>query len=224
MERPESKRAMKDALADFMSEDGRGNSTAGVGDSAVAETGDRSGSALSAAYGEIVASYGGKPVSGGTPATPDAAPAGKRQLVAAYDKLVEHEASKPKEPLSFERPVPAWRRYGVPALGVLSVVATAYLWIARPRWLYPEVDPPLPPTNAAMAQRVLIAGSIIMETFHATQGRYPATFSEAGVNLPWMSILPSGDGGYNLMTDAASGRMRLQASPDGSVRIEGISK
>ena len=221
MERPESKRAMKDALADFMSEGGRG-AAAGVG-GATTEAGDRSGSALSSAYGEVVASYGGKPVAGGAPAS-DPTPAGKQQLVDAYDKLVEHEASRPVESISFDQPVPAWRRYGVPILGALAFVATAYLWIARPKWLYPDFDSPAPPADAATAQRALIAGSIIMQNFHATQGRYPANFGDAGVNLPWMSVVPTSDGGFSLMTDAASGRLRMQSTPGVPPRIEGLSR
>lgn len=172
--------------------------------------------------GRSVASYG-KPVSGGAPAeTP--APAGKQQLVEAYDKLVEHEAAKPKEPLSFERPVPAWRKYGVPALGIAAFVATAYLWIGRPKWLYLDVDPPVPPANAEAARRALIAGSIIMQSYRATKGRYPDNFKDAGVTLPWMSIVPGGDGGFTLMTDAGSGRLMLQSTPAAPFKIEGPSR
>jgi len=219
VDKPESKRAMTDALAAFMNEDGRGARPV------AADPDGRAGQTLSAAYGDIVASYGGKPVAGGAPAPSSAPPPeGKQQLVEAFDKLVEHEASKPKEPLSFERAVPAWRKYGVPALGVLAFAASAYLWIARPKWLYPDFDPPMPPASAEMAQRALIAGSIIMQNYHATQGRYPANFKDAGVNLPWMSIAPAGNGGFSLMTDAASGRLMLQSTPGAPFRIEGLSK
>ena len=215
MGRPDANQEMKDALAAFMS-DGERSAPRPRGDPAEGGA-QRSSESLSSAYGALIDSYSGaKPVAE-TPADP---PAGKQELVAAYDKLVEHEDSKPTEPFSYERPVPAWRRYGVPIAGILAVVATGYLGMARPAWLYPA--PPIPPmpTNAAAAEKALIAGAIVLENFRAAQGRYPASFKEAGIDVPWMSFVPSTDGGFSLMTDAVSGRMIMQAAPGAPYEIE----
>jgi hypothetical protein len=99
---------------------------------------------LNAAYQAILETYRpARPVeaSAGSaepaaPAPAAAPPTGKEQLVQAYDRLIEHEATKPK---SFLPPLPAkWRRFVVPAVAAASIATTAYIWIAKPAWLFPD--------------------------------------------------------------------------------------
>ena len=175
---------------------------------------------LSAAYQTIVENYRpARPVEPGaadSPATPP--PSGKEQLLQAYDRLVEHEATKPR---GFLGPVPAkWRRFVAPTIGILAAAATAYLWIAKPSWLYPRFEPAAPPTTQVGAEQLLISTLIMVQQFEADSGRLPANLNQLGADLGAVSMVLTGDGGYRLLTGAAGRPISLRVVPGLDPQIE----
>lgn len=156
------------------------------------------------------------------PASGQRGPGGKEELVAAFDRLVEHEATKPRR---FRLPVPVWwRRFAQPAIITASVLAMAYFWIAKPAWLYPPVVPIAAPTNAHQAQQTLIAASILIEQFRQTHNRLPSSLAEAGADIPSVSILADSNGGFRLIGGVASQPMSYRNIPGGIPILEGVSR
>ncbi|MFN0177427.1 MAG: hypothetical protein ACKVZ0_01420 [Gemmatimonadales bacterium] len=153
--------------------------------------------------------------------TGHAAPPGKEELLAAYDRLVEHEATKP---LGHAGPAQApWKRLLFPAVGVLSAVATVYLWIAKPEWLYPTFEPSPPPETATEAQLQLVAASILVEQYHQETGHFPTSFADLGLEAPSLSITPDA-GGYRIIGGTSSQPMFLRGAPGQPSTLENFPR
>jgi hypothetical protein len=178
---------------------------------------------LNDAYQAIVEAYRpGRPVDPSRSALSEPAPsepvAGKQRLLEAYDRLVEHEATKPR---GFLPPMTArWRRFVTPTIGAVSLAATIYLSVAKPAWLYPTFDPPPAPTTDAAAEQVLIAGLIMVQQFEADSGRLPRNPTEVGIDPTAVSILPTGGGGYRLATSVGSRTLSILVTPGADPEIE----
>lgn len=152
------------------------------------------------------------------PSTPTVTTAGdKRELLAAFDRLVEHEANRPTGPvLPMESRV---RKYLVPAVGAMAAVATLYLWIARPAWLYPRLDQVPMATTSWQAQQMLIAASALVNQYQQQTGRYPVDLKEVGLNLPSLSIGPD-EGGFRIVGGTQASPMYLRSQPGRPLQIE----
>lgn len=143
----------------------------------------------------------GQPPPPALPATV-AVGAGKEQLITAYDRLVEHEATKPRR---WQLPTAAkWKRFIQPAIITTSVVAMGYLWLGKPGWLYPTVDPIDVPTTQLKANQTLVATSLLVQDFQRKYGRLPSVLSEVGVDIPSVSILADSNGGFRLVGGLAN--------------------
>lgn len=142
------------------------------------------------------------------PAAAPAVPGGKEELLAAYDRLVEHEATRPVASVS---PVASpWKRYLGPAIGAVSAVATVFLWVVQPAWLYPTFEPSPPPTTLAEAQMQLVAASILVEQYQQETGHRPNSFADVGLEAPTLSITSDEGGGYRIIGGMTSQPMFLR--------------
>jgi hypothetical protein len=158
---------------------------------------------------------------GATPTGNAPAPAGKEELLAAYDRLVEHEATKPRTPVVA---TPAtWKRYLVPTVGAVSAVAAAYLWIGKPEWLYPTFEPLPPPVTATQAQLQLVAASILVEQYQQETGHLPTSFADLGLEAPSLSIT-SDAGGYRIIGGTPSQPMFLRGAPGQPSTLENFPR
>lgn len=178
---------------------------------------------LGAAYQAIVETYRpvSRPVEAGPTDVPQGPPApvsGKEQLLEASDRLVEHEATKPR----FLGPVTAkWRRFVLPMIAAAATVGMAYLWIAKPEWLYPRFEAVGPPATELGAEQLLIAALIMVQQFEADNGRLPTTLNELGVDMSSVSMVVTGGGGYQLVTGVGGKAISLRVLPGVDPRIEG---
>ncbi|MBL8989263.1 MAG: hypothetical protein JNJ80_23510 [Gemmatimonadetes bacterium] len=180
-----------------------------------------SGESLAAAYQALMTTY-----TGASPATPrpgsaepvqaTPTPGNKEQLLAAYDQLVEYEASKPKvaeAALAVEARKRGWKRFVQPAIIAACLAGMGYIWFGKPAWLYPPFDPIAPPANELQASRQLIAASILVAGHQERLGRLPTTLEELGIALPGTTIFNPGDGSYQLMTTFGRRSLLLNAAP-----------
>lgn len=107
---------------------------------------------------------------------------GKEVLLEAYDRLIEHEATKP---LRAVRPTEAaWRRFVRPAIIATSAAAVLYFAAARPAWLYPRYDAPTTTPPARVARRTLTTVAVLVRAYQDDTGALPASLEEVGVDLP----------------------------------------
>ncbi len=167
----------------------------------------------------------GRPVSA-APAAPSPAPAapvdGKQVLASAYDKLVEHEASKPA---SYVPPPPAkWKRYLKPVIIVVSVTTAIYLTVARPAWLYPTFEAPEDPTTEASAEQTLTATSLLVEQYQQAFGRLPAKLSDIEGSFPSVAMVATAVGGYQLFSAAGGRPLVMTVTPGQDATLEGGSR
>jgi len=218
--------ALNSFLADHASRSGGGGSPS---HDAPRDAGGKTD--LNDAYQAIVEAYraprpvepGSAPSSHGGPAPGSAEPpitnrAGKEQLLAAYDRLIEHEATKPKTLLP---PLPAkWRRFVAPTITAIALAGSGYLWFARPAWLYPRFEPMAAPTTEARAEQVLIATLITIQQFETDSGRLPRDLNELGGDQSAVSLVPTGGGGYRLATSVGNRTLSLLVAPGSDPEIE----
>jgi hypothetical protein len=168
------------------------------------------------------------PPAGLSPAAPasaaptgNAAPPGKEELLAAYDRLVEHEATKPRTPaVAAQAP---WKRFLVPTAGAVSAIATAYLWIAKPEWLYPTFEPSPPPATATEARLQLVAASILVEQYQLETGHLPTSFADLGLDAPGLSITADA-GGYRIIGGTPNQPMFLRGAPGQPSTLENFPR
>jgi hypothetical protein len=224
------KRELNDALSSFLADHANRSGQAGVPsrdaprDAGGGEAGRKT--ELTDAYQAIVDAYRApRPVEPGTPPPSQAAsapassnPAGKEQLLAAYDRLIEHEATKPK---GFLPPLPAkWLRFAAPAVAVIALASSGYLWFAKPAWLYPRFDPMPAPTTEAKAEQILIATLFMVQQFEADSGRAPRDLRELGGDASVVSLIPTGGGGYRLATSIGNRTLSILVAPGSDPQIE----
>lgn len=180
-----------------------------------------SGESLASAYQALMTTFpGASPVTprpaSADPAEAAPAPGTKEQLLAAYDKLVEYEAAKPKvaaAALAAETRRRGWKRLVQPAIIAACLAGMAYIWFGKPAWLYPPFEPIAPPTNELQASRHLIAASILVAGHQQRVGRLPTTVEELGIALPGTTIFNPGDGTYQLMTTFGRRSLLLNGAP-----------
>lgn len=139
---------------------------------------------------------------------PPGPPTGKEELLAAFDRLVEHEATKPVTRV--DPAGPTWKRYLFPAVGMMSAVATVFLWVVQPAWLYPTFEPAPPSTNETEAMLQLVAASILVEQYQEETGRLPTSFADLGLEAPTLSITSDAGGGYRIIGGLASQPMFIR--------------
>jgi hypothetical protein len=122
------------------------------------------------------------------PATPD-----KRELLDAFDKVVNRERERAVERVS----LPTARRTPVvvAALGVLAWVALAYVWLAQPAWLFSAGA--VSERTAAEQESDLRFGLYLSRErvldFWEEHRRLPATLAEAGDVEAGVEYTVSGD-------------------------------
>ncbi|MBM4186769.1 MAG: hypothetical protein FJ206_05585 [Gemmatimonadetes bacterium] len=144
-------------------------------------------------------------------------PKDKRELLAAYDRLVEHEATKPTGPvLPIESRL---QRYGAASVAALSTVLMLYIWIAKPAWLYPRVESLSPPATELEAEQELVAAAVLAAEFYDQTGRYPVDLGEIGIDWPSLSIGPD-EGGFRIVGGTPATPMYLRALPGRPLRLE----
>ncbi len=177
---------------------------------------------LGAAYQAIVETFQpARPVEGTAAPTPPqpATGSGKDHLVQAYDRLIEHEATKPR---GFLGPVPpGWRRFVLPAIAAAALAGMVYLWVARPAWLYPRFEPLPPPATQVAAEQLLIATLIMVQQFEADSGRLPRELNELEADMRSVSMVVTGGGGYQLMAGVGNRAISLRVMPGVDPMIEG---
>lgn len=110
----------------------------------------------------------------------DPAPSEKRELLEAFDQVVNRERDRAVERVS----LPMQRRTSliVAALCVLSWGALAYAWIGKPAWLFSS-DPAASRTPAELEAELRFGLYLSRERildYRATHRRLPATLAEAG--------------------------------------------
>lgn len=171
---------------------------------------------LEDAYDAIVASFGGANPVSADPARaelPVSAPPGngKDQLNSAYAGLVAHEAAKaiPVVPPR-HRPI---RLIVQCAVIAASIAAIAYLWVGRPRWLYPDFEPVPSAAGAVEAEQVLVAAGLMVDQFQGAFGRLPRDWNDIGVDFLGVAIVDHGNGQYELNTVAGTKVYRLLGAP-----------
>lgn len=132
----------------------------------------------------------------GTGPGPDAGdptPAGKHELLAAFDGVVAREREKTIE----SRSLPVARRTHLLVLGlcILSWGALTYTWLAKPAWLFPQ-DQAAGLTPAEREARLRFGMYLERERvldFRATHHRLPASLAEAGDVEEGIEYMVSGE-------------------------------
>ena len=119
---------------------------------------------------------------------------------------------------------PRWKTYLVPGIGIAAVAAMLYLWIGRPGWLYPSVEPINQPTTLLQAQQSLAATSILVEQYQSEHGRYPVDLKELGLGIGWMSLGPDAAGGFRVIGGTPNRPLLLQSVPGTTPRIEAFPR
>lgn len=153
---------------------------------------------------------------------PSKPPTGKEALVEAYDKLIEHEATKPR---GYRFPMAArWRKFVQPTIIAVSTAAMVYFALAKPKWLYPRVEPISAPTSDVRAQQTLVAASVIAEQYRLAHGRLPTSLADAGVDIPSVSLLPAANGGFRLVGGTVTHPLTLRAAPGSIPILEGVTR
>ena len=193
------------------------------------QMGDRSGNnrqELQSALEAVTTSFEvGRPVSpsgdGSSPA-PVVPVDGKQELASAYEKLVEHEASKPT---TYVPPPPAkWKRFLKPVIIAVSVTAAVYLTVARPAWLYPTFDAPVDPKTEGSAEQVLVASSLLVAQFQREYGRLPDKLSDIAGSFPSVSMMVTGAGSYRLLSAVGGHSLVMTIAPGQEATLEGGSR
>ena len=157
----------------------------------------------------------------GRPVSPAAAD-GKAELATAFDKLVEHEATKPT--VFIPPPPPKWKRYVRPAIIVVSLVVAAYLTMARPAWLYPTFAPPDDPSTETAAEQMLVATSLLVDLYQQESGHLPAKVSDLDGSFPAVSIIDMGAGSYQLLTAVGGRSLVMTVTPGQEATLTGRSR
>jgi hypothetical protein len=129
------------------------------------------------------------------PSRPSAAPP-SRDILTAYDEVLEHERKK-LQPVVERRST--WRAVllGGALLGLTG--ASLWVWLGDPEFLRPVVQGPLAPTSTLMAQRQVIAFALQIEDFRTSAGHLPARLEDLRIAVPpSLSYLPFPDGQFEL--------------------------
>ncbi len=146
----------------------------------------------------------------------------KQELASAYDKLVEHEATRPRR---FIPPLPpVWKRFFKPAIIVVSLTVAVYLSVARPAWLYPRFEAPADPGTTAGAEQILTATSLLVDQFQRESGHLPANLSAIEGSFPSVSMMPTGTGGYRLISVVGTRSVVMTIRPGQDAILEGGSR
>lgn len=123
----------------------------------------------------------------------DPAPSEKRELLEAFDQVVNRERDRAVERVS----LPLRRRTSllVAALCVLTWGALAYTWFGKPAWLFPP-DPAASRTAGELEAELRFALYLSRERildYWAANRRLPATLAEAGDVEQGVEYTISGD-------------------------------
>ncbi|MGE0443426.1 MAG: hypothetical protein AB7L66_05345 [Gemmatimonadales bacterium] len=155
---------------------------------------------------------GARPVQPSAPESAERQQGDKQDLVAAYDRLVEHEATKPRhcEP----PPEPLWKRYFKPAVAAACFAATAYLQLARPAWLFPPFQPLVPAATSANVEQLMTAAAMLANRQMQRTGFPIATIEDLGVPLPGVSLIEGGRDTIRLGATVEGVSYLMTAGPD----------
>lgn len=133
------------------------------------------------------------PGAGPGPDEGDPLPNDKRELLEAFEGVVSRE----REKIVASRSLPMARRTHVLVLILcaLSWFSLAYVWLARPQWLFPD-DPTaaLGPAEREARQRfaIYLERERVLD-FRATHHRLPSSLAEAGDVEAGVDYAVSGD-------------------------------
>ncbi len=123
-------------------------------------------------------------------------PSDKRELLEAFDKVVDREREKAVERVS--RPVQRRTHLVVVALCALSWGALAYTWIGKPAWLFPT-GPAANRTPAELETQLRFGLYLSRERvldYWAEHRRLPATLADAGDVETGIEYTISGDSSF----------------------------
>jgi hypothetical protein len=145
----------------------------------------------------------------GAPVRPSATDAGvdKGELTRAFDRLVEHEKTKPRE-VKVKAPE-QWRKFVHPTIIGLSLTVITYIWAARPGWLFAKFDESAS-YAAPSPTHALVAVSALVDQFQQDRGRVPLDPHELGFPLPNIAYAPIGSDGFTLMTRSGDRSVTLE--------------
>jgi hypothetical protein len=150
-----------------------------------------------------------------------AEPGDKRELVEAFDKVVNRERERVVESAS----VPQARRTGaiVVVLCVLAWGGLAYTWFAKPAWLFPP-DPSKTVTpqqrEAALRFGIYLERERVL-LFLKRHGHLPKTLAEAGVVEEGVEYVVSGDSTFVVTGGIGNQQFRLNESESAEELLQG---
>lgn len=136
-------------------------------------------------------------------------PKDKRELLAAFDQVVNREHVRAVERAS----KPLARRTSL-AIAVVCVFAwggLAYTWIAKPAWLFPK-DPWADMTPQAKEHELRFAIYLERERvldFRKQNGRLPSTLAEAGPLEQGVEYVVTGDSTFVISGEINGVQLRL---------------
>lgn len=147
-------------------------------------------------------------------------PAGKGELLAAFDKVVDREKEKIR---TAQRPL-LKRRTSVAVIVVciLAWGALGYTWLARPAWLF-SADPALARTSTE--KEATLRFGMYLETervwdFVDKHQRLPVNLGEAGDVEEGVSYEITGDRAFVLTGTLGTTRLTLSSSDDVQAFLE----
>ncbi len=189
----------------------------------MAEPPDASRQQLQTALDAVTASFSGarpvSPVSAAPAPAPSVAAGGKQELVSAFDKLVEHEATKSTRFMAALPPI--WRRLVRPAIIAICLSAALYFTMARPAWLYPRFEAPSDPASIESAQRMLVATSLLLKQYQQQYGNLPTKMTDVRGSFPAVSMSGTAIGGFQLFSTVGTRSVVMTVEPGRPATVSG---
>ncbi len=139
-------------------------------------------------------------------------PSDKRDLLAAFDQVLDREQEK--KVFSASPPPPTRTSYAVTILCVVAWGWLGYAWLARPAWLFPQELAAVP--TPAEAEATMRFGMYLelerVFDYRAAHGRLPGALGEAGDVEEGVDYMRTGDTTF-VLTGQLSGRtLRLEST------------
>lgn len=152
------------------------------------------------------------------PSRPAAAPP-SRDILTAYDEVLEHERQKQRPTVERRSPWRAVLLWGA-LLGLTG--ASLWIWLGDPEFLRPVVQSPPAPTSTLMAQRQVIAFALQIEDFRTSSGHLPNRLEDLGIAVPpSLSYIPLPDGQFELRIGQGIHARTLRAGAGAEPRFLG---
>ncbi len=157
----------------------------------------RKSTGLQAAREAFLTGEGGPAAASTRPQLTSVPQARSAPLSEAFAEVLEQEAAK-------ARRTPKPIRSGWPPsrsllLLVALTVASGYVWLGEPGWLYPPPPGPAPLTSEQGVEQSLITAGLALNAWQMEHEELPGTLEELGLGLTGVRYRALPDGGFLLM-------------------------